>query len=96
MANEVHLNVIASTEQVPVQTFIEPRGELSVTHVHDGDELCWIEQGTLKFVTGDDRFTILHEGEGTVIAKNRLHGAIIESDQCTYSIFSIKDYTKWS
>jgi quercetin dioxygenase-like cupin family protein len=77
-----------------MQQFIEPRGELSVTHVHDGDELCYIESGILKFVTGDDRYTVLHAGEGTVIHHNRLHGAIIESDECVYNIYSIGDYTK--
>jgi hypothetical protein len=95
LANTVRSNLLASGEEVPVQTLVEPRGELSVTHVHDGDELCWVEAGTMKFVTGHGRFTMLHAGEGTVILKNRLHGAIIESDQCKYHITSIKDHTKW-
>jgi hypothetical protein len=77
-----------------MQQFIEPRGELSVTHVHDGDELCYIESGVLRFVTGDDRYTTLNAGEGTVIQRNRLHGAIIESNECVYNIYSIGDYKK--
>ena len=95
LAPKVRINLVASGVEVPTQKLVEPRGELSVTHVHDGDELCWVESGTMKFVTGDGRFTMLHSGEGTVILKNRLHGAIIESDQCTYHISSIKDHTKW-
>lgn len=77
-----------------MQQFVEPYGELSVTHVHDDDELCYIESGVMKFVTGDNRYTILNAGEGTVIQHNRLHGAIIESEKCTYNIYSIGDYQK--
>ncbi|MDJ0797774.1 MAG: iron-containing redox enzyme family protein [Calothrix sp. MO_167.B12] len=77
-----------------MQQFIEPRGELSVTHVHDGDELCYIQSGVMKFVTGHNRYTILNAGEGTVIQHNRLHGAIIESEECVYNIYSIGDYQK--
>jgi mannose-6-phosphate isomerase-like protein (cupin superfamily) len=95
LAATVRTNLLVSGAKVPVQKLVELRGELSVTHVHDGDELCWIESGTMKFVTGDGRFIMLHAGEGTVIQKNRLHGAIIDSDECTYHISSIKDHTKW-
>ena len=95
LAEKVRINLLASGETVPIQKLVEPRGELSVTHVHDGDELCWVESGTMKFVTGNGRFTMLDAGEGTVILKNRLHGAIIDSDECTYHISSIKDRAKW-
>lgn len=74
------------------QRFVEPQGELSVTHVHDGDELCHIVAGTMRFVTGDNRSVLLHEGEGTVILRHRLHGAIIESSECIYDIHSIGDH----
>lgn len=74
------------------QTFVEPRGELSVTHVHDGDELCHVDSGVLHFINGNDRRTVLNAGEGTVILRNRLHGAIVDSDECTYSIYSIGDH----
>lgn len=77
-----------------VQRFVEPRGELSITHVHDGDELCVIQSGTMQFVTGHERSVLLDAGEGTVIAKNRLHGAIIASEECTYDIHSIGDYRR--
>jgi quercetin dioxygenase-like cupin family protein len=76
----------------PVETFVEPRGELSVTHVHDGDELCHIESGVMHFITGHERITELHPGEGVVIQHNRLHGAIIDSEECVYHIHSIGDY----
>ncbi|ATB42899.1 cupin [Cystobacter fuscus] len=88
----VYAKVQAGVIQPDRQTFVEPRGELSVTHVHDGDELCHIESGVMHFVTGHGRHTVLHAGEGTVIQRNRLHGAIIDSDKCVYTIYSVGDY----
>ena len=78
----------------PVAHLVEPRGELSNTHCHDGDELCHIVSGTMKFVAGFDSYQILEAGEGTVIQRNRLHGAIIESEECVYQIHSVEDYRK--
>lgn len=77
---------------IPVANLTEPRGELSNTHQHDGDELCHIASGTMKFVSGYDSHQILKAGEGTVIWKNRLHGAIIESEKCVYEIHSVGDF----
>lgn len=78
----------------PVAHLVEPRGELSNTHCHDGDELCHIVSGTMRFVAGLDSYQILEAGQGTVIQRNRLHGAIIESEECVYEIHSIGDYQK--
>lgn len=77
----------------PVADIVEPFRELSNTHCHDGDELCHIVSGTMKFVSGFDSHIILEAGEGVVIQKNRLHGAIIESEECVYQIYSVGDYT---
>lgn len=76
----------------PIARLVEPCGELSNTHQHDGDELCHIVSGTMKFVSGFDSHQILEAGQGTVILKNRLHGAIIESHECVYEIHSVGDY----
>ncbi|MFE0699541.1 iron-containing redox enzyme family protein [Streptomyces sp. NPDC058872] len=76
----------------PVAHIVEPYRELSNTHCHDGDELCHIVSGTMKFVAGFDSHQILEAGEGTVINRNRLHGAIIESEECVYEIHSVGDY----
>jgi hypothetical protein len=76
----------------PVAHIDEPRNELSNSHCHDGDELCHIVSGTMKFVSGLDSYQILEAGEGTVISRNRLHGAIIESEQCRYEIHSVGDH----
>lgn len=93
---ELHEPVWGRVEQgevrAPVAHLVEPRGELSNTHQHDGDELCHIVSGTMRFVSGYDSYQILEPGQGTVIWRNRLHGAVIESDQCVYEIHSVGDY----
>jgi hypothetical protein len=85
-------NVENGRVTAPIAHLVEPRGELSNTHCHDGDELCHIVSGTMRFVSGLDSYQILEAGEGTVIQRNRLHGAIIESEECVYQIHSIGDY----
>ncbi|SER08908.1 iron-containing redox enzyme family protein [Actinokineospora terrae] len=84
--------VEAGEVTAPVAHIVEPHGELSNTHQHDGDELCHIVSGTMKFVSGYDSHQILEAGQGTVIWRNRLHGAIIESEECVYEIHSVGDY----
>lgn len=88
----VFAKIQAGAIRPPQQTFVEPRHELSVTHVHDGDELCHINDGVMHFINGFGRHTELRAGEGTVIQKQRLHGAIIDSSECTYTIYSIGDH----
>lgn len=78
----------------PVAHLVEPHGELSNTHCHDGDELCHIVSGTMRFVSGFDSYQILEAGQGTVIQVGRLHGAIIESEECVYEIHSVGDHQR--
>jgi len=90
----VHRAIVDGRATAPVAHIVEPRGELSNTHSHQGDELCHIVSGTMKFVSGFESHQILEAGEGTVIWRNRLHGAIIESAECVYEIHSVGDYRK--
>lgn len=80
---------------VQCDQFVEPKGELSVTHSHDQDELCHVISGEMEFLNGFEKSTILGPGEGIVIKRNRLHGALIQSDQCVYEIHTIKDASVW-
>ncbi|MEU3267366.1 MULTISPECIES: iron-containing redox enzyme family protein [Streptomyces] len=93
---ELHAPVYAAIQEgrvtVPVADIVEPHGELSNTHSHEGDELCHIVSGTMRFVSGFNSYRILEAGEGTVIQRNRLHGAIIESEECVYQIYSVGDH----
>ena len=90
----VYQGVIDGKVDAPVAHIVEPYGELSNTHSHQGDELCHVVSGTMKFVSGFQSYQILEAGEGTVIWRDRLHGAIIESDECVYEIHSVGDYRK--
>ncbi len=73
----------------------EEIGELSITHSHDGDELCHVSSGTLEFINGFEQSTVLNAGEGIIIERNRLHGALVRSSRCQYHIYSIKDLKSW-
>ena len=73
----------------------EPRNELSITHSHDGDELCHVSEGTMEFLNGFQHSTTLEKDDGIIIQRNRLHGALIQSDNCKYEIYSIEDINKW-
>jgi hypothetical protein len=92
LADPIGAKVRTGVLKPPIVRFIEPRGELSVTHVHDQDELCLIVSGVMRFVSGFERGVLLHAGEGTVIQRQRLHGAIIESEECVYDIHTIGDH----
>jgi Iron-containing redox enzyme len=88
----VHQAVLDGRIDAPVVRIVEEYGELSNTHSHRGDELCHIVSGTMRLVSGFQSYEVLEAGAGMVIWRNRLHGAIIESDECVYEIHSVGDY----
>jgi hypothetical protein len=93
---EIRDQVLAEEHTMPVARLIEPRGYLSVTHVHDADELCVVHKGVLRFCSGPDSFVDLGEGQAVVIRRNRLHGAVPLSEECHYNIYSIRDYRRYA
>ena len=70
-------------------TLTEPEGELSVTHVHDENELIVVEDGALDLVTGFDQSVTLGPGEGMLSPEHRLHGSVVVASSCTYHIFPL-------
>jgi hypothetical protein len=96
LAMDIKSNVLNNISNIPVAHLNEPKGELSVPHVHDGDEFCIVDEGLLRFCHGPDCFSDLEPGQGVVILKNRLHGALVLSDYCKYRILSIKDYRQYA
>jgi len=88
-ANFRDVQRMAREGRIRLDSFVEPFGELSVTHSHDQDELCHVNSGEMEFLNGFGKSTILHAGEGIRIKRNRLHGALISSEQCDYSIYGI-------
>lgn len=77
--------------RTPDMFFKELRGELSVTHAHPVDELFWVEEGQLEFVAGPEQKIVLNAGEGIVIPKGMLHGTVVLSDSCDYSVTALGD-----
>jgi hypothetical protein len=73
----------------------EPRGELSITHSHDGDELCHVTSGEMEFLNGFQLSSTLKDDDGIIIRHHRLHGALIHSENCKYEIYTIGDVSKW-
>jgi hypothetical protein len=49
----------------------------------------------MEFLNGFQRSTTLNSDDGIVIQHNRLHGALIQSTQCKYEIYTIGDVNKW-
>jgi Iron-containing redox enzyme/Cupin domain len=73
------------------QTFREENGELSVSHTHAVDEFLVVEEGLLELVGSPDKRITLSAGEGIIIPRHRLHGSIVRSDNCTYSVCALTD-----
>ncbi|SDZ58457.1 Iron-containing redox enzyme [Pseudomonas salomonii] len=96
LAMDIKQRVLENIENIPVAYLNEPKNELSVPHVHDGDEFCIVDEGLLRFCHGPDCFSDLSPGDCVVIAKNRLHGALVLSDFCKYRILSIGDYRQYA
>ena len=80
---------------VPRALLDEPRGELSITHSHDCDELCHVTSGEMEFLNGFQLSTTLKDDDGIIIQHNRLHGALIQSENCKYEIYTIGDVSQW-
>ena len=69
--------------------FVEKKDELSVTHVHDEDELFMVESGEIDLITGYEQSARLKAGDAIVIPKGRLHGSIVRSESCVYAVFGV-------
>ncbi|PHM44771.1 cupin [Xenorhabdus mauleonii] len=85
----------ANNGDIPLANLDEPLGELSITHSHDKDELCHVIEGQMEFLNGFGKSTMLGPGDGIIIEHNRLHGALIHSENCKYQIYTIGDVNKW-
>lgn len=65
-------------------TFLEPNGERSTTHVHEEDRLLVIERGTMHFWPTLAEPLELREGSMLFIPAGRLHGSVVRSTECLY------------
>jgi hypothetical protein len=67
-------------------SFIEKKSELSVTHTHPVDELFWVDEGEIELVMSPNKSILLSCGEGIVIPQGMLHGSIVVSEYCRYTV----------
>ncbi|TJZ64478.1 iron-containing redox enzyme family protein [Chitiniphilus eburneus] len=70
--------------------FHECRDDLSVTHVHGATELFAVDKGTLRLVCSPFTELNLSAGQHVVIPQGLLHGSVITSDHCSYTVTSLE------
>jgi mannose-6-phosphate isomerase-like protein (cupin superfamily) len=80
----------ATARKRPWKAFHEVEDEISITHVHEADELFVVDEGELDFVTGHEQTLRLGPGEGIIIPRHRLHGSIVTSQECAYRVSPIE------
>ncbi|WP_233236103.1 iron-containing redox enzyme family protein [Bordetella sp. LUAb4] len=91
----IYGNLVSAGFPAARRSYTEPIHDLSVTHVHDADELVHVDRGELHLFNGKGSHVALHEGEGMVIRKHRLHGAWVASPECVYTVHTLGDHTEW-
>jgi mannose-6-phosphate isomerase-like protein (cupin superfamily) len=57
--------------------------------VNDQDKLYRIETGSLDIVIGDDQTVRLDPGQSMIVPRQRLHGAAVVSDECSYRTYNL-------
>ena len=72
---EIALESLAGS-QIFADVDTEPRRYLSVTQFHDGDELCLVVRGVLRFRSGPNSFVDLDTGRAVVIRRHPLPDAV--------------------
>jgi len=72
------------------QSFEEPQGELSVPHQHPVDELFQVQEGAIEIVVSPDKRIELRAGEGLVIPHGLLHGSLVISERCRYTVTAVE------
>ncbi len=70
-------------------TFVESEGELSVTHTHDVSEFFHVKTGEITVIASPFVSIHLRGGESIVIPRRHLHGSIVTSDECRYSLTAL-------
>jgi hypothetical protein len=71
-------------------TFHECLDDLSVMHVHGATELFVVNQGALRLVCSPFIQLKLVAGQHVVIPSGMLHGSVITSEHCSYTVTSLE------
>lgn len=70
--------------KLDLETFVEPLGERSTTHIHDDHRLLAIEEGEMDFWPRQGDPLRLVPGDVLFIPRHRLHGSVVTSARCVY------------
>jgi hypothetical protein len=70
--------------KLELETFVEPLGERSTTHIHDDHRLLAIEAGEMDFWPRHGNPLHLVAGDVLFIPRHRLHGSVVTSTRCVY------------
>jgi mannose-6-phosphate isomerase-like protein (cupin superfamily) len=73
--------------------FSEAKGALSVTHLHDVNELFLVTEGEIEIRFSPYKSICLHAGEKLIIPKGILHGSKVISNHCKYHVAEIEEST---
>jgi len=69
--------------------FMEDKDELSVTHTHGVAELFTVTEGEISIVASPFVTLTLQAGESIWIPPGHLHGSLVNSSQCRYSVTAL-------
>ena len=84
LAERFYRAIEDGTKNVPLETFVEAKGERSTTHTHPDHRLLVIESGTMDFWPLFGPAMPLKAGDIPSVPRHRLHGSVVTSEECVY------------
>lgn len=78
--------------QLPGAQNIEQRSQSLVTRVFDEDKLYAVQSGSLEVVLGHDHLVRLDSGDAMLVPRQRLHGAAVVSEVCSYYSYELPEH----
>lgn len=88
---QLQRQIVEGTLELPKTTQTESRSQSFVTRVCDQAQLYIVESGALDVVIGHDQSVRLESGEATIIPRQRLYGAAVDSEECVYHVYEAED-----
>ena len=83
-ATRLYAQIRSGEMPTPLETFVEPLGERSTTHVHDDDRLLVIEQGSMDFFPAFGGVIRFDPGDVMLVPRHHLHGSVVRTKECVY------------
>lgn len=83
-ATRLYAQILSGEMPAPIETFVEPLGERSTTHVHDDDRLLVIERGSMDFWPAFGDPIRFDPGDVLLVPRHHLHGSVVRTEECVY------------